>query len=189
MATKALQDNEVKKLKVAAKIGRNPERDWCLIALCLSGLRVAEPTKILNRDILNEDGSIRQTFTLRGKDVKNGRNRLCYLTPGALKAAEDYVKVKRSLEPERPFIESQVNIHNKMAPNTAARIVKQHMVSAGIESSSHALRKYCATTLRKNGADILLISRVLSHKDVRTTMIYLSMDELEVENAMKALKY
>jgi integrase/recombinase XerD len=189
MATKALTEVEVKKLKAGIQLSRNPERDWAICSLALSGLRIGETCVIRNGDLLTEEGKVKETFSLRASDTKNGKSRLCYITPAAKKAIEAYLPTKRSIEADRPFIESQVNIHEPMAANTAGQIVKKAMKSVGIESSSHSLRKYAATQLRKNGVDLCIIQRVLSHSSLAITQRYLQVDETEVESAMKNLKF
>ncbi len=189
MATKALSREEVKKLKIGLSMSRNPERDWAIACLCLSGLRIGETVAIKNRHILNDEGKVRETFTLRKADTKNKKARLCYMTGTAKKALEAYLAVKRSTDRELPFIESQVNRSKPMAARTAGQIVKKAMLSTGIESSSHSLRKFAATQLRKNGIDYSIIQRVLHHSSLAVTERYLSIDELEVETAIKGLRY
>jgi integrase len=64
-------------------------------------------------------------------------------------------------------------------------LVRQTARAAGIEKpvSAHTLRHTCATHMFKNGADILLVSQLLGHSDVRVTQIYVRVAGIDVKKA------
>ncbi|OUX83935.1 MAG: hypothetical protein CBB95_17275 [Alteromonas sp. TMED35] len=51
----------------------------------------------------------------------------------------------------------------------------------------HALRRFCGTTLLKNGNDISLVKDVLGHADIKTTQVYIDTTDEEMRNAIDAL--
>ena len=64
-------------------------------------------------------------------------------------------------------------------------VVKKAARSAGIENlvSPHTLRHTFATHMVRNGADILLVSQLLGHSDLKVTQIYVRVAGIEVKKA------
>jgi site-specific recombinase XerD len=51
----------------------------------------------------------------------------------------------------------------------------------------HALRRFCGTSLLKNGNDISLVKKVLGHADIKTTQVYIDTTDDEMRNAIDGL--
>lgn len=51
--------------------------------------------------------------------------------------------------------------------------------------TSHDLRRTFATNLKRDGVDILVISKLLGHRSIRTTQIYLCIEEEEIFDAYR----
>ena len=83
-----------------------------------------------------------------------------------MKLAHDYVFFR----PRNPYAGGLDNESTKLIFRTIARI-------AGIELYSHRLRYTFAVTLWKAGVEIFIISRLLGHSKLETTMIYLKITE------------
>jgi integrase len=64
-----------------------------------------------------------------------------------------------------------------MGPDSLAHICQRWLPSVGIEDvTAHALRRACATLMRRGGADLETIRGVLGHESLATTEIYLGPD-------------
>lgn len=63
-------------------------------------------------------------------------------------------------------------------------------LDAGVaNASSHSLRRTHANTLRRNGADLMIIKEQLGHSSLAITRRYLIADPVEVQNAVDQLKF
>ena len=70
------------------------------------------------------------------------------------------------------------------------QMVRRYAVKAGIEKRvhPHLLRHTFATDLYRDTGRIRLVQKALGHSDLSTTMIYTHVYDVEVEQAMKALR-
>lgn len=69
-----------------------------------------------------------------------------------------------------------------MTTRSVSRLVKEHCIAAGINSSrvtAHSLRHTAATLMLKGGTPIPEIQQILRHKDINTTLIYAHMLDRE----------
>lgn len=67
--------------------------------------------------------------------------------------------------------------------NAVYSMLRQLEKATGIDATPHMLRHYFANARRKAGYELLLISTLLGHKNLRTTEEYLSVSEEELEAA------
>jgi site-specific recombinase XerD len=56
-------------------------------------------------------------------------------------------------------------------------------------ASSHSLRRTHANTLRRNGADLMIIKEQLGHASLAITQRYFETDPMEVQAAVDTLKF
>lgn len=103
--------------------------------------------------------------------TKNGYSRIVFFNDLSLKYIKDRVKNKheylfsinqRSLE----YFFTKMNRDLKLKENITA----------------HRLRKTFATYLLRNQCPLTTISKLLGHRDIRQTMIYLEIDEMQLKN-------
>ena len=78
--TRALTGKEIKRLFVVAGINRHPERNKAIMAMCCySCLRIGETTNLTNKQVIGQDGTIRETITTEtGNFVHPTFINLCY---------------------------------------------------------------------------------------------------------------
>ena len=77
---KTLTPEELDKVLAYVATKKYPERDRALILTsCYSGLRVAEIASLKMRDVVNEDGSIRNEVRLSAAQTKGGQPRTVFL--------------------------------------------------------------------------------------------------------------
>jgi site-specific recombinase XerD len=64
-----------------------------------------------------------------------------------------------------------------MGPDSLGHICQRWLPAMGIDDvTAHALRRACATLMRRGGADLETIRGVLGHESLATTEIYLGPD-------------
>ena len=69
------------------------------------------------------------------------------------------------------------------------RLVKKHMLAAGIDASqysAHKLRHTAATLMLSGGVDVKTVQEVLGHEHLNTTEIYTHIENTELKIAAEA---
>jgi integrase/recombinase XerD len=179
---KILSENDVNTLLSGLSTPKTPE-DTRLLALLevlyASGLRVSELVGLPLRALIfnTQTKQIEPMVMVRGK---GGRERLVPLNEKAIEALLHYLQVRPvflKLSPQKG--------HNWLFPSSSAlghltrqgfaMLLKQKAVQMGFsphQISPHVLRHAFATHLLHNGADLMVIQKLLGHADISTTQIY-----------------
>lgn len=141
------------------------------------GLRVSEVAKLEVLDIDLERGK------LRIKQGKGGKDRDLFLPPESLEPLKEW-KEKR---PKSAFFFSTLK-GKKLCIRYLQEMIKRYSLKAGIKKrvSPHTLRHTFATEFYRQTKDIETLRKILGHANISTTTIYITLANLEVENAMKS---
>jgi site-specific recombinase XerD len=138
------------------------------LAICLmlyAGLRIAEVAALTWGHI---DLAERLIYVENGK---GGKDR-------ALPMHRELVRLLRSTplaERHGPVIVTSRG--RAMSPFTLAHLFQRWLPAQGLDGlTAHALRRTCASLLRKSGADLETIRGVLGHASIATTELYLGPD-------------
>lgn len=157
-----------------AVASQNPPKSWrdqaLFVVMFAGGLRRQE-VSALNVD--DYDAATGTISVLRGK---GGKFRMTYLAEGYRPWMGPWAMLQRERGCEPMFVR-----WNKDTGPTTMRLSRagvDHALgelvdSAGIAGlTPHDLRRTFATDLLENGADILLVQKLMGHADVKTTAIY-----------------
>ncbi|MDP4128387.1 MAG: tyrosine-type recombinase/integrase [Bacillota bacterium] len=140
-------------------------RDRTILMMIYSvGLRVSEICSLQLKDINRSDGRI----LISGK---GGRERYVPLDPIVDEAIQDYLLSRTSDIPEL-FVSKK---GGALTPRAIQFLVKKYAQQAQIDKviTPHKLRHTCATHLLQEGAHLVSIQKLLGHKSLTTTQIYL----------------
>ena len=140
-------------------------RDLTILALIYSaGLRVSEVCSLQLRDINFTDKRIH----ISGK---GGKDRFVPLDPTVEESLQEYLNSRTSQIPEL-FVSKK---GGALTPRAIQFMVKKYAAAAQIDKNitPHKLRHTCATHLLQEGANLVSIQKLLGHKSLTTTQIYL----------------
>lgn len=168
---------EREKLKNACTI----HRDLALVEfLYASGLRVSEATSI---DINNIDFISREA-TVVGKGSKE---RKFYLSEICIEYLKSYLNSRTDNNPS--LFVSTKKPYNRLTKEGMESIVKRIGKKAGVENvHPHRFRRTLATDLVRKNVPIQDVAHILGHADLRTTQVYVSLDQESVKyNYNKAI--
>jgi integrase/recombinase XerD len=179
---KILSEKDVALLLDGLSNPKTPE-DMRLLALLevlyASGLRVSELVGLpLRALVLNtQTKQIEPMFMIRGK---GGRERLVPLNTTAIEALVNYLKIRPvflKLSPQKgqPWLFPSSSSLGHLTRQGFAMLLKQKAIQLGFspqQISPHVLRHAFATHLLHNGADLMVIQKLLGHADISTTQIY-----------------
>lgn len=183
-----LNEGDVEKLLETAKNLKGPEgfrMSALLEILYASGLRVSELVSLslsTVNDILKQD---KPFLLISGKGNKD---RLVPLTPMAVQAIQDYLRVRPAFLPRRkssPWLFPSTGEKGHLTRQRFGQLLKELALKAGLNPttlSPHVLRHAFATHLLQHGANLLVVQKLLGHSDISTTQIYTHVAQDDLAN-------
>lgn len=164
--------------------GENAERDYAIVLLFLvAGLRVSELCAL---DIQDLD---LRAMTVRIRNGKGGKARVAYLTPPCCDALRTYLEQYRSgingLDSNALFVSKRYR--RRITARAVEKLLQKHTLRAelgGKGYTPHKLRHTTATTMAKDGEDLLKIQMVMGHQNPATTEIYTHLNDTDLSNAV-----
>lgn len=177
---KALETSDLRRLVRRAQASRNPLHIAVVVLLANTGLRVSELCGLRLSDV--------EVTERRGRVVvrmgKGEKYREVPLNGEARRAVVEYLAV-------RPKVADDHLLIGRRGPLTESgvwRIVAKYAREAGVEATPHVLRHTFATRLlREAGADLVVVSDLLGHADLRTTARYVRSNAADREEAVERL--
>jgi site-specific recombinase XerD len=172
-AGRVVSIDEVRTILIAATKQEAPKswRDQALlVAMFAGGLRRQEASALDTEHFEADTGAV----TIRRG--KGGKFRTTYLAEGYREWVEPWAEFQRDRACAPMFVR-----WNKVKGATTRRlsnagvdyVLGELVELAGIEDlTPHDLRRTFATDLLENGADILMVQKLMGHADVKTTAIY-----------------
>ena len=161
--------------------GVNEKRDYAILMLFLNcGIRRSELVGLNLSDVYED--RIRVTG-------KGNKERIVYFGSACTAAIDEYLpeRNKKVLSDNRALFVSREN--NRISVTAVHRLVKKHMLAAGLDPSqysAHKLRHTAATLMVSNGVDIKTVQEVLGHEHLNTTEIYTHIENTELKIAAEA---
>ena len=161
--------------------GKFATRDYAILLTFLNcGIRRAELVGLNISDIYED------RIRVVGKGNKE---RIVYMGSACKKAIADYLIERKAIpcSDERALFVSREN--NRMSVTAVHRLVKKHMMQAGIDAtqfSAHKLRHTAATLMLSGGIDVKTVQEVLGHEHLNTTEIYTHIENTSLKIAAEA---
>jgi len=161
--------------------GANQARDYAILMLFLNcGIRRSELVGLNIADVYED------RIRVIGKGNKE---RFVYFGTPCRKAIDAYLmeRNKKVLSDNRALFGSRDG--NRISVTAVHRLVKKHMLAAGIDAtqfSAHKLRHTTATMMLSGGVDVKTVQEVLGHENLNTTQIYTHIESTELKIAADA---
>ena len=169
---------------------RYPLRDAALLAVSYyCGLRVMEIAELELGDILNSDGEIKQTVTLRRAATKGTKGGFAYFSNPLLRELlSKYIVEVRSLKStavSTVFISKHLKQFSK---SSLSRHMGTLYRKAGYEGcTGYTGRRSLGRNLNRNGVSVFNIQKILRHSDIKTTQRYIDVDEEMLANLVSSV--
>ena len=161
--------------------GPNEIRDYAILMLFLNcGIRRSELVGLNISDVYED------RIRVVGKGNKE---RFVYFGTPCRKAIDAYLieRNKKVLTDNQALFGSRDG--NRISATAVHRLVKKHMLAAGLDStqfSAHKLRHTAATMMLSGGVDVKTVQEVLGHENLNTTQIYTHIENTELKIASQA---
>ena len=120
---------------------------------------------------------------------KGNKERFVYMGSTCKNAIDSYLLERNKIElsDNRALFGSRD--HNRISVSAVHRLVKKHLLAAGLDASqlsAHKLRHTAATLMLSNGVDVKTVQEVLGHENLNTTQIYTHIENTELKIASEA---
>jgi len=186
-----LNDKQVKKLFNSPKMTKYESRNRLILSLSYyAGLRSVEICSLCVGDVLNGDGSIKDTIILKSHQTKGTESHTVVLSAHLRGELEKYV-YEQSLQTERltaPLIKSQKG--GFFSSQSLQNLFKHLYKSVGFyDCSSHSGRRKFASSLDEKNVSIGVIKSLLRHSHISSTQRYIQVSKHRLENSVNMLSY
>ena len=186
-----LNDKQVKKLFNSPKMTKYESRNRLILSLSYyAGLRSVEICSLCIGDVLNGDGSIKDTILLKSHQTKGNESHTVVLSAHLREELERYVSYY-SLHRERltaPLIRSQKG--GFFSSQSLQNLFKHLYKSVGFDDcSSHSGRRKFASALDEKNVSIGVIKSLLRHSHIGSTQRYIQVSKHRLENSVNMLSY
>ena len=168
----ALDENEMKKLLNYLKNDTKKNeivrmRDYAMwLVLVYTWLRVSELCNLKVQDV-------KENMQIIGKW---GSRRLVYLHSDYIKVIELYLFLRRKLKINSEYVfvsHSNNSLWKPLNRRSVEQVISKAWKKVWVTVRPHKLRHTCATQMLENWGDIVYISQILWHKNLKTTQCYL----------------
>lgn len=161
--------------------GPNSRRDLAILMIFLScGIRISELVGLNLPDVYED------RIRVIGKGNKE---RIVYLGAACRSAIDDYLPLRKKMVLSDNNALFGSRDHNRISVSAVHRLVKKHLMAAGLDASAysaHKLRHTAATMMLSGGVDVKTVQEVLGHENLNTTQIYTHIENTELQIAAQA---
>ncbi len=153
----------------------------------LGGLRACEISALKISDVADENYRIKNQIVLTANMTKGSESNRVIASIALQKELQCYVDtVCASKAQDLPLIQSQKG--NSFSPLTIVQLFAKFYKKAGISgASSHSGRRQFITSLAENQINVRVIQALARHKHVNTTMRYIDVNDVKLQNAVEVV--
>lgn len=187
---KVLNEKEYQRLLSVARDSKYGVRDVCIVQFSfLLGLRVMEIASINLDDVVESDGTIKDSFYLSTEQSKGSSgDGMVYLSNKSIrKTLAEYLRWRenKGITGSRLFWSQKGGC---FTPKSLQMWFNRLYDRAGLKGcSSHSGRRTFATRLIENGFDIKSVSVLMRHKNIQTTSRYIQHNPVMLSKMVEGL--
>jgi len=179
-------DNHVQALEKIALSTRNDRIRDRFLFRCYTGMREGEMAQLIPQNFTKQTGKV----YLKYLDIKGKKNKSIQLHPKAIAIAVKYSYdlPKCSQQEENRIIKEVAELAglNQIFQRVrhSGNKVKANLFAYHKIISSHTARRTFARRWYENGGDLLKLSKYLGHSSIRTTEMYVGVEQDDVNDEM-----
>ena len=188
-----IEESDLKRVVHYQKSTKHGLRNICLLHFSFYlGLRAKEMAGLSVKDVLFQDGEVRDEVLLTREMTKGSKLRTVFLTNHKVRAVlKEYLDERKETDQffdmESPLFRSQKNL--RFSAQTLSMVFRKMYDSVGLMGcSSHSGRRTFATSLLNQGINIKNVQVLLGHSSITTTSIYLETNPKMLGDISRNLK-
>jgi integrase/recombinase XerD len=171
---RTLNSIEIRKTLDYVATRKHSERNRAMILLMYrTGIRVGECSSLRLRDVVDNEGNVRNEICLRAEQCKGNIARTVFISEKLKKDLQRYIKLYSPKDRNLKLFYSQKKNSDGFSPNSLTQYFHYLYQRVGlIGCSSHSTRRTFATTISEQGVSIRVIQKLLGHANIQTTARY-----------------
>ena len=189
---KVLNNAEIKRLKAVINDNRYAVRNMTMLLLGLNvGLRAKEIVSLKISDVLTDDLQVRDMCVLAKEQTKRNEANRIFFNNTVRKQIEKYLNddAYKHLKHKKDSSLFITKNNNAFTTNSLVNLFANLFKLADIQqASTHSLRRTFATVLNDNATNVFAIQKLMRHKNIATTMLYVNVTDTQLINATNNLK-
>ena len=189
---KVLNNAEIKRLKAVINDNRYAVRNMTMLLLGLNvGLRAKEIVSLKISDVLTDDLQVRDMCVLAKEQTKRNEANRIFFNNTVRKQIEKYLNddAYKHLKHKKDSTLFITKNNNAFTTNSLVNLFANLFKLADIQqASTHSLRRTLATVLNDNATNVFAIQKLMRHKNIATTMLYVNVTDTQLINATNNLK-
>lgn len=174
--------------KVLAVINRSSfsSRNKCMFMLgIMTGMRVGEIASLYVSDVVDGNGEIKDQIVLKKHQTKGNSSRTVILSEKAQSEIQKYLILNKKTNNQALFVSKAGNM---FTANSLCQVFGRIYKKSGISNAtSHSTRRTFLTSLANKGVSIHILAALAGHKNISTTMVYLSANQGIQRSAVELL--
>lgn len=172
---KTLNATELRRVLDYTAIRKHSARNRALLLIGMySGMRVGEIASLRYCDVIDAEGRVVNEIRLKAENTKTKEARTVFVSDKLQKELAQYAKVYKPISTSAKFFYSQKNASDGFSANTLTQFFHYLYKRTGIiGASSHSSRRTFATEISSKGVSIRVLQKLLGHKNLQTTAIYI----------------
>lgn len=176
---KTLNATELRRVLDYTATRKHSARNRALLLIGMySGMRVGEIASLRYCDVIDAEGMVVNEIRLKAENTKTKEARTVFVSEKLQKELAQYVKVYKPANTDTKLFYSQKGDSYKngggFSANTLTQFFHYLYKRAGIiGASSHSSRRTFATEISSKGVSIRVLQKLLGHKNLQTTAIYI----------------
>jgi integrase/recombinase XerD len=172
---KTLNQQELRRVLDYTATRKHSVRNRALVLTSfLSGMRVGEIASLRYIDAVGADGTIKSEIHLTAEQTKGNEGRTIFVNDRLRKELETYIATYKPVNTNRKLFYSQKITSDGFTANTLTQYFHYLYKKVGINgASSHSGRRSFATNIASKGVGIRVLQKLLGHKNIQTTSVYI----------------
>lgn len=188
---KVLNDKDIKIIKAVINDSRYSVRTLSMFLLALNcGLRAKEISAIKVKDVLSSDHKVKENCVLSKEQTKMGQANRIFFNQSVQKQLKAYFAEHSHLKEQS---DSPLFITKNGKGFSAQTVIDKFsniFKKANIDgASSHSMRRTFATQLNENATSVFTIQKLMRHKNIATTQLYVNVTDAQLGRASNNLGF
>jgi integrase/recombinase XerD len=184
---KVLNNTEVRKVLDYVATRKHSSRNRALVMMMFNtGMRVSEVASLRIRDVIDNEGNIKNEIPLLAENTKTNEARTVFVNEKLRRELQQYAKLLVNASPNCKFFYSQKRDSDGFTANTLTQHFHYLYKRVGLDgASSHSSRRTFITTLANKGIGVRVIMGLSGHKALSSVQCYIDCNSELMRNAVE----